>query len=312
MKNKLSSIIVAITFSIFLFPVTTNAIGQISKPIIIENALRGQKYQEEIVIFNTENIDQIIELSSTGDIQNWVTFYQLNDSQTKINEAAIDKSTNLKLIAIIQIPDTAPNGKYSGLISAASKPGSSATSSESVANLSQKIDRPVSITVSDNEIIKMEASVIPNKYDLTEGEPLSIRFIYDNQGNIDIRPQIALKIKKDDKIIHNVIYPYPLEAESVRPNQRYEIDQLVLQTFGYEIGEYIADFDFLINNESKFAERLGFTYGVYNSDNNSDNYKNKFTIIGYIKNNVITSSLLAIAILSIILIFLIKENQKKN
>ncbi len=261
--NKFISIIAILTFCLAL-PIEVLAIGQISKPIVIKDALRGQNYQEEIVVFNTEKTDLKIGLSAEGQIKDWVKFYKLGDAKNAISEININAGANLKVNAVIHISDSAPNGEYKGFISAASKPTTTATTTESQALLSQKIARPVTITVSDKEILKFDASVIPKDYDLVKDEALSIRIIYDNQGNIDIGPQMQVKIKKDEQVIYNVIYPYPEGVAPVKPNSRYEIQPVAIQTIGYEKGKYLAEFNFLINNESKLYKKFAFSSGVYN------------------------------------------------
>lgn len=266
MKKLANSIIIMILLTFCLaLPIKIQAIGQISKPIVIKDALRGQKYQEEIVVFNTEKSNLKISLSAEGAIKDWVKFYKLEDAKNAVSEVEIKAGSNLKVNAIIQVSSSAPNGEYKGLISATSKPNTTASTTDSQVFLSQKIDRPVAITVSDNQILKFDVSVIPKDYDLAKDEPLSIRIIYDNQGNIDISPQMQMKIKKDDQTISNVIYPYPENTDPVKPNQRYEINPIILQTAGYAPGQYTAEFNFLINNESKLAKKFSFSSGIYDN-----------------------------------------------
>ena len=270
-KLSNSIVIIILLFVCLVLPIKTQAIGQISKPIVIKDALRGQDYQEEIVIFNTEKTDLKIGLSAEGQIKDWVKFYNLSDAKNTISEIDLNAGSNLKVNAVIHIPEAQPNGEYRGLISATSKPDTAASTTESQAILSQKIDRPVTITVSDKEILKFDASVIPKDYDLAKDEPLSIRIIYDNQGNIDISPQLQLKVKKDDQIIYNVIYPYPDNTALVKPNSRYEISPITIQTIGYAKGEYLAEFNFLIDNESRLYKKFAFSSGLYDENNEKNN-----------------------------------------
>lgn len=266
MKKTTNIIVIILLALAAILPARTDAIGQISKPIVIKDALRGQDYQEEMVIFNTEKRKLKIGLSAEGDIKDWVEFYNLSDQENPITEIEMEPGSNLKVNAVIKISDSAPNGEYKGSLSATSKPDDVPSSDESQVMLSQKIDRPVSITVSDNQIIKFDASVIPNSYDLAKDEPLSIRVIYDNQGNIDISPQIQVKIKKDGEeniAIYNVIYPYPENTKAVIPNSRQENDLFIIQTTGLAKGKYLAEFDFLINNEVKLHKQFAFSSGVY-------------------------------------------------
>lgn len=261
--NKFITTAILLSFCLAL-PLGVLAIGQISKPIVIKDALRGQNYQEEIVVFNTEKKNVKIALGAEGAIKDWVKFYNLNDGKNPVSEIDIKAGANLKVNAVIHIPEAQPNGEYKGAISALSKPDTTASTTESQALLSQKIDRPVTITVNDNQILKFDASVIPKDYDLAKDEALSIRVIYDNQGNIDVSPQIQVKIKKDgETIIYNVIYPYPENTAPVKPNSRYEIPATTIQTTGYGKGKYMAEFNFLINNESKLYKKFTFSSGVY-------------------------------------------------
>jgi hypothetical protein len=266
MKKFLKFITLILLISSLILPFKSQAIGQISKPIIIKDALRGQSYQEEMVIFNTEKIDLKLGLSAEGDIKDWVKFYNLSDQKNSISEVSMKAGSNLKVKVVFNISESAPNGEYKGLISAFSKPDSAASSTDSQVVLSQKIDRPVTITVSDNQIIKFDVSVIPSNYDLAKDEELSVRIIYDNQGNIDINPQIQVKIKKDEQIVYNVIYPYPENTNAITPNSRQEIEAIILQTIGYAKGQYLAEFDFLINNESKLHKQFVFSSGIYNDE----------------------------------------------
>ena len=263
--NNFISIAILLAFCLAL-PIEVLAIGQISKPIVIKDALRGQNYQEEIVVFNTEKSKVKIGLSAEGQIKDWVKFYNLNDAKNAISEVDIKAGSNLKVNAVIHIPDSQPNGEYKGLISATSKPTATASTTESQALLSQKIDRPVAITVNDNQILKFDVSVIPKDFDLAKDEALSIRIIYDNQGNIDIGPQMQVKIKKDEQTVYNMIYPYPENTAPVKPNSRYEIPPITIQTTGYAKGEYLAEFNFLINNESKLSKKFAFSSGVYDKN----------------------------------------------
>lgn len=264
MKKLSNNIIIILLAFCLVSPLKIQAIGQISKPIIIEDALRGQSYQEEMVVFNTEKVNLKIGLSAEGGIKDWVSFYNLGDQENPISEVNIGAGENLKVYAVFNISESAPNGEYKGFISASSRPTENASSTESQVVLSQKIDRPVAIIVSDNQIVEFGASVIPDSYDLKKDEPLSVRIIYDNQGNIDIKPQIQVKIKKDEQIVYNVIYPYPENTKAVVPNSRQEIEPFVIPTAGLSKGKYLAEFDFLIGSEPKLHKQFVFSSGVYN------------------------------------------------
>ena len=125
----------------------------------------------------------------------------------------------------------------------------------------QKVDREVRITVTDVEEINLLTSIIPESYNLKKDIPLNIRFIYDNQSNIKVRPQIQIKLKKDGKIVHNAIYPYPEDLESVNSFSMKEITPLQIQTVGMEDGKYQAEITMIVNENHKFDDRFSFSIG---------------------------------------------------
>jgi len=64
-------------------------------------------------------------------------------------------------------------------------------------NIGQRIGRDVSITVSEEEIVKLESLIIPMKYVFKRNEPLQIKVVYNNQDNISLKPSFQLIAKKN-------------------------------------------------------------------------------------------------------------------
>ena len=246
----------------FLFlPQSVFALGQTTKPIVVENAMRGEKIQQEMVVVNTDSSDLPVELTAEGDISDWTTFYLPENLNEPITETIIPADKNLKLIVIFSVPiDTAGN-EYKGLIGVINMPPDKEENDGSLVYIRQKIDRKVTITVSDSgEIINIEkSSIIPNTYDLKIDKPLDIRVIYDSQGNVSIRPQLRLTIRKNEEIIHDVIYPYPENDEAVNSLSQHEIDPIVVQTIGWEEGRYLAELAFFHDNEIILEKGFNFS-----------------------------------------------------
>ncbi len=268
--------------SVFLAsqPLTVFAIGQTTGPIVIQNALRGNEYQQTMTIINTEKTDSLIGVSAEGEIKEWTEFYKLDDFQSPFSEAAMKSGEVLNVSVLFKIPSDMPNGEYKGFISAIKKPDSLVEVEGSSASVSQKIDREVTIEVNDNEIVSFEVSVVPKTYDLAENEMLSIRIIYDNRGNTSISPQSQIKIKKDGQTVHNVIYPYPENQPSVRSGAIYEIPVIEIPTSNFEKGKYVAEMSFLVGEKIIFEKKFGFSVGIIVSENNDLGFSGFISRIG--------------------------------
>jgi len=262
MKKLTSILVFAFIFSAIL-PGVALALGQMSEPINIANAMRGQKLNQEIIAVNNENKEVKVEFSATGDIKDWTNFYKPGDLKNAITEDTAGANSSLNIIAIFDIPSDVPNGEYTGAISIAKLPDEQTSNEESFVAVTQKIDRQVTITVSDEENISLAVSVIPETYDLTPNQPLKIRIIYDNQSNISLTPSISFKIKKseDDQTAYNVIYPYPEGVDPVNSRAQYEIPALEIPTAGLAEGKYYAQLEFTRGEDSLTQEQFGFSIG---------------------------------------------------
>ncbi len=312
MKTK-SIIFKSIVFlAVLIFPRIVFGIGQTTDPIIINDALRGSTFQKEVIIVNTEKESFLIEVKAEGDINGWVKFFKKNNLKDPIDSIMLKAGEKANLFAEIAIPEDAKNGKYSGTISAIKKPKSEAASYGSSSSVSQKIDRKVDITVNDKENIALKALVIPEKYDLSEKEPLKVRLIYDNQGNVAIKPEINLKIKKDEKILFNISYPFSEDTEAIKPKAVYEVPLIEVPTSMLEKGIYIAEFAFVVDEKNISTERVKFTIGEVTEKNTADN-KDRVTIesIGSYKNWIISGLAGIFAIAFMIYGFSIVKKKKR-
>lgn len=257
MKKRYVAVFIGMYFAMAAFSQIAYGIGQITKPINIVNALRGQTIESTLTLYNTGDQEGIYKLEAGGEIKDWTTFYSIDDESKAISEIKIPPNTNIKAIAKFQIPQDAQNKKYSGEVAILEVPKDIGEGKVSV-SVGSRVGRPVSITVTDDEIIKMNTSIIPNKYDLKSGEPLRIRVIYDNRGNTRISPQLQVKILKDGKTFHNAIYPFPENMEAINSMSMKEITSVEIQTAGFEDGKYLAAITVIIDENNKYDKEFSF------------------------------------------------------
>lgn len=247
---------------LLVLPISASALGQMSQPINITNALRGEQIHQELIAVNGEAKPISAIFTGSGQIKDWVKFYKPNDLKNPVATTTIEAKANLNMIAVFSVPADAANGEYTGLISITSIPDKAAKTDQSSAAMAQKIDRQVTIKVSDTETVKLEASVIPKSYDLKSGEPLSVRIIYDNRSNVSLSPSINFKIKSDDQTVYNVIYPYPESEPAVNPQAIQEIPALEIPTLNLADGKYTAQLAFTRSDKVILEKQFGFSIGT--------------------------------------------------
>lgn len=237
-------------------------IGQMTKPIVISSILRGETTEVKLTLYNSEKEETVYKLSAEGDIKNWTYFYSMDDSKNAINDIKIPAKSKINAIAKFNIPQDSPNGKYIGEVAIISTPKSTEGGKVNV-SVGSRIGRSVSITVSDEENVKLSATIIPISYDLIKNEPLKIRVIYDNQGNVSVSPQIQLKIKKGNQIVSNTIYPYPESESNVKPLARHEIPVVEVPTTNFTRGLYTAETILTQNGKQVFYHSFNFSMDMF-------------------------------------------------
>ena len=267
MNNKRNILILITVFLLgVILPLRSLGIGMMTKPIVFENVLRGQTVEEDLIVLNTENAPIVYKLIAEGEIKGWAKFYEENDKDLKnpIQEVTVPPNSKYKLIAAFTVPEDTPNGTYTGEVAISSSPGQKSDQGITV-SVAQRVGRKVSITVTDKEILDFNASIIPNKYALASGDPLIIKAIYRNNGNVLIKPDIHLKIVRIEtgETVHNAIYPYPEEEEAVKPYSRKVFDELIKwQTAGQPKGRYRAEIKVLLNGKTYFEKSFRFRVGI--------------------------------------------------
>lgn len=256
--NKILLIIASIL--LIFFPFLVSAIGQMTEPIVIKDALRGRDYQEKLTLLNSSKSEVFFDLEATGQIAAWAVFYEITDTDMKnaVTKIKIPPEQYQDAIVKFSIPDSVPNGNYQGSINVNYTPPEAMSGATST-TLKQSIGRQVSISVSDNETINFDASVIPEKYDLALDETLKIRIIYDNQSNIDISPQIDLKIKNSEQTFYSAIFPFPDSEKAVKPGSQQEIAALTIPTDNLDAGSYIAELEFQSGEAEAVTKNFSFS-----------------------------------------------------
>jgi len=269
MKKIIVSIFTLASMLMIFQPLVSFGIGQVTEPIIIKDILRGSEITDTLVVFNSEDKKVSLQLKAEGAIADWASFYEIDDKnlENPITEIQIPAKSRLDVTVKFKIPEDVPNGEYSGEIAIMTAPAENEEMSKATISVLQRIGREVLITVTDKEILEFKTTVIPLKYGVNKSEPLQIKVIHDNQGNISIKPDVQLKITKNNKTVFNAIFPYSEDEKPVRPLERKTMPLIEWQTAGQENGEYKAEVKVLLAGkviqENDFKFTTGFNINKY-------------------------------------------------
>lgn len=263
--KKIANLLIILIILSFVLPQMVLAIGQMTKPIVLQDVLRGQEVTEVLNLFNSEDKEVTFGLKAEGQIESWASFYQIDDKnlENPITEIQIPPQSRLNAIVKFTVPKDTPNGEYSGEVAIFTLPSKDKKTGEMSVSVLQRVGREVSITVIDKEILKFETTIIPLKYGVRKAESLKIKVIYENLGNVSIKPDLQLKITQAGNTIFNAIFPYPEGEKAVRPFERKVFPNLIeWQTAGQEDGKYRAEIKILLDGKVIKEDRFRFTIGV--------------------------------------------------
>jgi len=264
-KNNLFILFLFLTLGI-LVPLRILGIGMVTQSIIFENVLRGSEVVETLILLNSQDKDITYELVAEGEIASWASFYNVEDRKLEnpIKEITLSPKSQERIIVKFTIPEDVPNGTYKGEVAIMTKPPENTEGVISVSVI-QRVGRPVSITISDKEILDFQPTIFPLKYAIGKNQPLKIKIIYTNNGNVFIQPSVHLKIIQvsTGKVVHNAIYPYPEDEPPVKPFERRVLPELIeWQTAGQKNGLYEAQIKVLLDGETYFEKSFRFRVGI--------------------------------------------------
>lgn len=187
-----------ITFMLCLAPFPAAAIGLGVGPseIEISDAARGGIYEKTIFVFNGNTEETNFELSTSEEIEGWVSFYHPNNREEAISQIAILPNDIISLVARFTIPSDAADSIYQArLLVRSAVP---VQQEEGLGNtVMMQLPINVTINIGGTAIIDGKVSAI-TAGDTEVGLPLNITVDFTNGSNIDISPTIIARIVKGD------------------------------------------------------------------------------------------------------------------
>ena len=188
-------IVLVIALLVLAFPIGVGAQGMgigVSPGVIdIEDALHGEEYRERIDIHYTGEEDTALDLTVTGEIDGWVSFYEPG-TDIPIESITASAVEWTRISVKIAIPDDAPVGITSGTIFATT----ASTKVETGMGVKLQAQTKVSINVVGTPILGGVVSDL-NARDVETGFPVRVTFNFENTGNVVATPQVKVEIVQD-------------------------------------------------------------------------------------------------------------------
>ncbi len=242
----------------FVIPAQVSAIGQVSDPIVVENALRGQSFEKSTIIMNNKDEEAVFKMSATGAVKDWMLFFSEDNLEKPISEIKILPYSYVSVIARIAIPSDVANGTYEGKIIASETSGNSTSNAkDSSVSVSIEAPREVKIVVGDKQDLRADMTAVSQDYYLAQNGVLKIAVTIANKGNVQLRPDISIVILKDGQEINSVVHQYLASADAIKPlaQKLFDIDWNVNDS---PIGDYEAVVTAKVNNNVLAENKLKF------------------------------------------------------
>jgi len=120
MDRRMRALLVVLVAGLLVVLVAANAgaagLGVGPPSMEIADAEQGQQYEDLIYVSYNNESDCTIELSASGDISNWVTFYDLDDLITPVEQTVAANKQWTYVRVKFDIPSDAPVGYATGTL----------------------------------------------------------------------------------------------------------------------------------------------------------------------------------------------------
>ena len=252
MKEMKQITAVTMAFLILCLCSTANAdigLGISPASITISDAFKGGTYERTITVFNTGDETGNFMLMAEGECTDWISFYT---DDTQITEITISGKGKTKILVKFDIPQEIPNDDYTSTIYAQSVPGETSSGEGAVAHAVVRIPSEVLIHVTGTQILNGTVISITTA-DIEIDYPLKIKVEFKNEGNVIAKPNIAVTITKNGKLVDSFIH----DETGIKPDTEDTITVL-WNTTEQRTGDYTADVEVSLGGEVLANKNLPF------------------------------------------------------
>ena len=175
-------------------PAHAGGLGAGPSNLEVTDALRGGQYERLITIFNLGDNETPFALSTTGDVADWISFYEATDGHTRLDTVVVPAKGEATVSVIVRIPRGAANGAYEGVITIQSSADEDVPGSAQMVSVSTEIY--ITVAVTGTQMLSGAVSSIRIR-DTEEGYPLTVEAFFQNTGNVEARPEFIVEMSQE-------------------------------------------------------------------------------------------------------------------
>ena len=192
--KRATILLIALIFAFAISDVSAISVGIAPSSFTIEDALKGETFDQKLTVFNGDDEACNYEFEGTGNIGDWISFYAL-DEKTQIATIEVPGKSSEKVIARFSVPPETPNGIYTGMIYVQTIPKVARDTTEEMGAVAHVVLRaPSKVTIVVGSGVPAEEETITAEGDLIAmstvdepsiGQVIEILATFDNTGAID-------------------------------------------------------------------------------------------------------------------------------
>jgi hypothetical protein len=228
-KRKKRFVLFMLAFALF-FPILSAAnIGISPATINFEEVMRSG-YAQRMIVVSVDSEDPIdVEISTRGEISEWLDFSEWNFS--------VSKNSPKYVLASVNPPIDSPNGNYTGFIRFMTSPTGEDIEGHAVGKISSSLDLYVKVEVTDVEIVQCKVSKV-KLISVEEGEDILLKMNILNEGNIRLRPKVFFNVWDYDQL--SILDYNEFYSQEILPTTEKEVE-FRISSKGLDLGQYWSD-----------------------------------------------------------------------
>ena len=215
--------------------------------IDIKDAMRGSKYEDSIIIFNTGDQDTDYQITVSQEAAAWVSLSYQGKEFSTITIPSGGKKT---IDVTVAVPGDAANGNYTARVMVTSMPGSSSGDMGMGVSLAAYSD--IHIAVTGTQHLSGKVGGI-SAADQETGFPLLLLVFFENTGNVAVSPSIDVTINWAGNKVDSFNY----SDTKVGPSQKATIN-VNWDTTGHTPGDYTAHVVVNLDDQQISTQDLNF------------------------------------------------------
>jgi hypothetical protein len=220
-------------------PAPAEAVGIYPTVVEFKNALRNSQYLQTFGILNGSAEGAFFHFTLSGAVAPWLHVVTSDQHLTPITQLwAPDGPAATTAVLELQVPATAPDGTYTGVITVSSPPQKAEKKGQTSVGLGAQVG--ITVTITGTEAVAAQLLNAFTYPKIEVGEALPVFAVVKNLGNVSLQPQFHLQVVKASGV--SAVYNWHGTASAMLPGQTttYQLDWPASATETQTLGKYSA------------------------------------------------------------------------